>query len=270
MMNSTNSNPKGPVSIRDCIATRSRLILFFDGDLEEADAVDPGRYFVAIPPDFSLIYGAFAPEYDPPSRVAVLRNVADDINFGDWLRVGWILEFAPDADYYADYYVRVQSELPIGLPIPPPGTSSAINAGKDAAEDEQSAQTFPDASTSDTDGIQENAPLQAARSKEIALTPALVVVIGLVALVILGVAAMILGTAGDMGTIATAAFGVVGSVVGAFFGVHAGLGESNRVGSEFRQEAMKGQMLIGMMAEDKKDGIVKMLKEFSGTPPKLD
>jgi hypothetical protein len=102
------------------------------------------------------------------------------------------------------------------------------------------------------------------RRRRLELTPALVVVVaGLAALVILGIGAMVLASAGEMGTIATAAFGVIGSVIGAFFGVHAGLGDRARVERERQLEATKGQMLAAMMPEDKKQAALDMLKEYS-------
>jgi hypothetical protein len=97
------------------------------------------------------------------------------------------------------------------------------------------------------------------------LTPAWVVVSGLIALVILGALAMAFASTGDMQTIATAAFAVIGSVVGAFFGVHAGLGDRQRVARDRDLEATKGQMLAAMMPENQRAAALEVLKEYS--PP---
>jgi hypothetical protein len=95
-------------------------------------------------------------------------------------------------------------------------------------------------------------------------TPAVTVVVtGLVGLVILGIIAMALASDGEMNTIATAAFGVIGSIIGAFFGVHAGLGERGRLEDERRVEATKSQMLAAMLPEDSKEAALDMLKEYS-------
>ena len=66
-----------------------------------------------------------------------------------------------------------------------------------------------------------------------------------------------------MSTIATAAFGVIGSVIGAFFGVHAGLGDRERVDTERRLETTKGQMLAAMMPEEKQQDALDVLKEYA-------
>ena len=101
--------------------------------------------------------------------------------------------------------------------------------------------------------------------------PALLVVItGLAVLVVLGVVAMLSASSNDMGTIASAAFGVIGSVVGAFFGVRAGLGDRERVHRELRIEATKGQMLAAMMPEENKPAALEMLKEYGPEPAPSD
>jgi hypothetical protein len=91
----------------------------------------------------------------------------------------------------------------------------------------------------------------------------MVVVVGLVAVVILGGLAMGFASTGDMQTIAAAAFGVIGSVVGAFFGVHAGLGDRERADGQRQLEATKGQMLAAMMPENQKQAALDVLKEYS-------
>jgi hypothetical protein len=88
----------------------------------------------------------------------------------------------------------------------------------------------------------------------------------------LSVVAMALASSGDMGTIATEACGVIGSVLGAFFGVHAGLGdrervdnerrdERERVDNERRDETKKVEMLAAMMPEDKRDAALDLLTQ---------
>jgi ABC-type transport system involved in cytochrome bd biosynthesis fused ATPase/permease subunit len=81
----------------------------------------------------------------------------------------------------------------------------------------------------------------------------IVIVAGLVVIAALGALAMF-KTEGDMAPIATAAFGVIGSVVGAFFGVHAGA-------SVTRREAQKTQKLLATMMDDgaKKDAVNEVL-----------
>ena len=90
-----------------------------------------------------------------------------------------------------------------------------------------------------------------------------VVAIGLFALTALGIAAMVLADEGDMGTIATASFGVIGSIVGAFFGVHAGLGDRQRIEEGHRNEAAKSAILLGMLPDDKVGEAMKRLRETS-------
>ena len=80
----------------------------------------------------------------------------------------------------------------------------------------------------------------------------IVVLAGLAGIVVLGAFAMS-QTDGDMASIATAAFGVIGSVVAAFFGVHSGA-------SMARGEAAKTErMLVSMMDDDKKKEMNELL-----------
>jgi hypothetical protein len=71
-----------------------------------------------------------------------------------------------------------------------------------------------------------------------------------------------------MGTISAAAFGVIGSVVGAFFGVHAGLGDRGRVERERQLEATKGQMLAAMVPDEQRPDVLDMLKQYSPSGPR--
>ena len=63
----------------------------------------------------------------------------------------------------------------------------------------------------------------------------IVVVVGLMALTVLGVTALVVAPDDDMNTIAAAAFAVIGSVVGAYFGVHAGARERRRADEAHQQ-----------------------------------
>jgi len=99
-------------------------------------------------------------------------------------------------------------------------------------------------------------------------SPALVVVVvGGVALVILGVLAWCSPRSGTWELSRQPPFGVSGSILGAFFGVHAGLGDRERVDKERRVEATKGQMLAAMMPEENKRAALDMLKEYSPSQP---
>jgi uncharacterized membrane protein YeaQ/YmgE (transglycosylase-associated protein family) len=220
------------VSIRDCVATPSTIVLFLEGDL---DPESLQRYEVvkADGSDTPIVVDSLA-EVDLRAGLSVFRNpVVPPARIGDWLRVDLLGPIASDPE--ATYFVRVRSDLPWSRV----GLTERHGAPKD---------TIPASRR------------RAGLSRDPAL---LVVVAGLVVLVVLGVVAMPLASARDMGTIATAAFGVIGSVVGAFFGVRAGLGDRERVQRELQLEATKGQMLAAMMPEKSKKEALEILEAYA-------
>lgn len=214
--------------IRDCVATPSRVLIYFDGEPDIEAAQDGASYRIVKLTESDREYGTGPPEYDPDSRVSVLRNPITDLELGDWLQV--TVSGLGRTPSVLTYFVRIQSELPLVPAVPP------------APEDR---------------------PAASRTRRWFDLPPTGVVVIGLVALVILGGLAMVFASAGDMQTIATAAFGVIGSVVGAFFGIHAGLGDRDRVERKRELEATKGQMLAVMMPEHQQKAALEVLKEYS-------
>lgn len=229
------------LSIRACVATPTRVVLAFEGEPDGAAAQEGANYKIVKALGSSRRYRTGVPEYDPASRVTVLRNPVLDVELADWLRVT-VVGLRPNGPDMT-HFVRVESELPLSE-----ATSALNRPGGDTNK--------------------ETLPAASGRTRWIGAPPGLVVVVvGLAALVVLGVIAMVSASTGDMGTISTAAFGVIGSVIGAFFGVSAGLGDRERVDNERRIEATKGQMLAAMMPEDKKTDALEMLKEYSPREP---
>jgi hypothetical protein len=216
--------------ISDCQATPARVILHFDGYPDAAVANKPATYKVANTAQPHKEYEITSAEYDADSQTALFRNPVNNVGIGDWLQV--IVSGLGSSGRDLRCFVRVQSELSLLADASPPRTRSAHGT--------------PD-------------------RRRFELTPAWVVVSGLAALVILGALAMAFASTGEMQTIATAAFGVIGSVVGAFFGVHAGLGDRQRLELDRDLEATKGQMLAAMMPEDQRAAALDVLKEYS--PP---
>ena len=260
--------PEGAaVSIRTCVATPSRVVLFFDGYPEAPAVLDGDSYRIGNASEGSL-RPSTSLEYDIDSRVAVLSNPIKGVVVGEWLRIVVSQTVAPN-DPPIVYYVQMQSELPLlrsplvedaairldardrQEPIPPPATRSGQPADREATQ------------------IVVTAPPGDGRRSWAGVTPAvLVVVTGLAGLVILAAVAMFSASTGDMSTIATAAFGVIGSIIGAFFGVHAGLGDRSRLDDERRVEAAKSQMLAAMMPAESKKAALEMLKEYSPSEPR--
>jgi uncharacterized membrane protein YeaQ/YmgE (transglycosylase-associated protein family) len=230
-------HPGAGVSIRDCVATPSRIVLFLEGQLVP-DALQ--RYEVENMNGLgSPITVDSLAEVDVGARTVVFPNrLVVPARPGDWLRVDLL---APDsARVQARYFARVRSDL--------------------ALSDVKRSDDRTNSSTTSS-----------RRSGALMRDPALLVVItGLAVLVVLGVVAMLSASSNDMGTIASAAFGVIGSVVGAFFGVRAGLGDRERVHRELRIEATKGQMLAAMMPEENKPAALEMLKEYGPEPAPSD
>jgi hypothetical protein len=253
------------VSIKTCVATPSRVVLYFDGSPEAPAVLDTYRIGNASErssrPSTSL-------EYDFDSRVAVLSNPINDVLVGEWLRIV-VSQKVDSNEPPIAYYVQVESELPL-LPSPL-GKGAAIRS-----ETRDRQEPIPPAATrsgqpADREPTQivVTAPPGNGRRSWAGVTPSvLVVVTGLVGLVILAAVAMFSASTGDMSTIATAAFGVIGSIIGAFFGVHAGLGDRSRLDDERRVEATKSQMLAAMMPQESKQAALDMLKEYSPSEPR--
>lgn len=263
-----DDRPEGAaVSIRTCVATPSRVVLFFDGYPDTDAVLDGDNYRIGNAsegrprPPASL-------EYDFDSRVAVLSNPINDVLVGEWLRIVLSQTVAPN-DSPIVYYAQVESELPLlrsplnrdaarrlegrerQTPITPPATRPGEPADREPTQ------------------IVVTAPPGTGRRSWAGVTPAVIVVVtGLAGLVTLAAIAMFADSTGDMSTIATAAFGVIGSIIGAFFGVHAGLGDRSRLDDERRVEAAKSQMLAAMMPEESKQAALDMLKEYSPTEPR--
>jgi hypothetical protein len=218
-------------SIRACEATPARVILHFDGQPDAAAANDAASYRVVNTAEPNREYETNRPEYDADSQRSILRNPVKDVELGDWLQVA--VSGLGGTGREITYFVRVQSEL------------SLLTAASPARADTS----------------------HESRSKpRLELTPAWVVVSGLVAVVILGGLAMWLASTGDMQTIAAAAFGVIGSVVGAFFGVHAGLGDRERMERNREIEATKSQMLAVMVPENHMDDALDILNGTVDSP----
>jgi uncharacterized membrane protein YeaQ/YmgE (transglycosylase-associated protein family) len=218
------------VSIRDCVATPSQIVLFLEGDL---DPERLQRYGVAKAegPSPAFVVDSVA-ELDVRAGVTVFRNPVSGARVGDWLRVDVFPPLTQEPE--ATYFARLRSDLPLNAVAP---------VGRRAARDASAASGHRGSLFSD---------------------PALMVVVaGLIVLAVLGVVAMLSASTSDMGPISTAAFGVIGSVVGAFFGVRAGLGDRERVDRERRLEATKGQMLAAMMPEENKKAALDVMKEYS-------
>jgi hypothetical protein len=83
-----------------------------------------------------------------------------------------------------------------------------------------------------------------------------VVVAGLVVLLVLGWVALAKAPDDEMNTVAAAAFGVIGSVVGAFFGVHAGVRERRRADEAHQNitEKLTDTMMEQAKAMGNRDG----------------
>jgi len=242
------------------------VVLFFDGFPEAPAVLDGDSYRIGNAGEGSPRRSASV-EYDFDSRVAVLSNPGKDVFPGDWLRILVSHAVAPN-DPPIVYYVQVESELSFlrsplvmetampearkpPIPISPPATRSGETADREATQ------------------IVVAAPPASGRRIWAGATPAvLVVVTGLTGLVILAAIAMFAASTQDMSTIATAAFGVIGSIIGAFFGVHAGLGDRSRLDDERRVEAAKSQMLAAMLPEESKEAALDMLKEYSPSEPR--
>jgi uncharacterized membrane protein YeaQ/YmgE (transglycosylase-associated protein family) len=238
----TGSPALGDLSIRHCVATVSRLVVFFEPRPEPIGPI--ASYTVAKAGGAFPAYAVSSSESDRQSGLTVLRNPIPDVAVGDWLQVKVPRPPGPPLIHF----VRVDSELAV------------------RSNEWFSALVQPNgASPTDADLPQRSRI--ATRLPEPAL---LIVVAGLIALVTLGVVAMFLASTGDMGSIATAAFGVIGSVVGAFFGVHAGLGDRKRLDRERQLEATKGQMLAAMMPEANKKDALDMLKQYGPWDRKQD
>jgi hypothetical protein len=172
--------------------------------------------------------------FESASCAVVLRTGSLELEEGTWVEVRFS-PVSPRRDDDPAYYVRVSSDL-----SPRPARRRRYRRIRRwPAED-----TWPTLSPRGTGetGVDWASVLNPA---------ALVVGIGLLALVALGFAAMFSADEGDMSTIATAAFGVIGSVVGAFFGVHAGIGAGDRM-----QETLTG------MVDDKEAKIDAMQQEL--------
>jgi uncharacterized membrane protein YeaQ/YmgE (transglycosylase-associated protein family) len=90
-----------------------------------------------------------------------------------------------------------------------------------------------------------------------------IVVAGLLVIAGLGAYAMY-KSEGDMAPLAAAAFGVIGSVVGAFFGVHAGAGMARRESERAHLESKATQrMLVAMMDDEQRKKEVKEILDRS-------
>ena len=112
--------------------------------------------------------------------------------------------------------------------------------------------------------------------REIDSTEAAVIVVVAGLLVIGGLAAYAMTKSDDMAPLASAAFGVIGSVVGAFFGVHAGAGMASRASDHAREatenarrEAAKTQrMLVLMLPEgQQKQAMNDIISRSDPEPP---
>jgi hypothetical protein len=253
---------RGEVSIRRCVATPSRIVLMFDGQPDDAAAWNPESYGIADANDLDRRYDVTAAEYDHTARVAVLSNPVPDIEVGAWLRI----EVAQPPNVTLTHFAPVESELPLlrDALVQAPAQQAEQSAKADSNTDgerELSAPVEPSAEAATQTSGSSDASM---RRRWPDVTPALLVVVtGLLALLILGVVAMLSASTGDMSTISTAAFGVIGSVIGAFFGVHAGLGDRKRVDAERQVEATKGQMLAAMLPDEQREAALDMLKDYS-------
>jgi hypothetical protein len=117
---------------------------------------------------------------------------------------------------------------------------------------EPSAAPAPVAAASPTEPVPPRAPTTT--SEGIKLVGGLVAVVsGLVALLIIAVVAMILvkGTTESVVAIATGSFGVIGTVIGAYFGVKVGSDGTQAAVSGMRQEAAKAQVFAAHLPEGK-------------------
>jgi hypothetical protein len=238
-------NPE-PLVIRQCLASRSRVLVVF-GELPPVrGAEDGGNYELApaLEPSNGRERAQWV-EYDRKSNVAVIPN---------WIRVevgDWIAVYFRDVPFFA----RVEGEFQ---------SQSAIGVRQDRASVARHSVKAEVPSSIDPPNQSQRAPSpRSSRALTSTATPGLLVVMaGFIALVVLAVVAMLAAPTNDMGAIASAAFGVIGSVVGAFFGVHAGIGDRERVDRQRQTETKKVQMLATMMPEDSQSDARQVLREM--------
>jgi len=223
-------------AIRDCVATPAKIVVYLAAPPAPSLTYRVRPTAEAQPADsFSRMQPV---EVDSRSQAVVFANPLPVTIPGAWLEVQ-VLGLTPTP---ATYFVQVRGELspPNEPPVAdkPPAAAGGPNVRKPRG-------------SNTLDWLATNQAL-------------FVVGLGLLALVVLGVVAMFLASTGDMGPIAAAAFGVIGSVTGAFFGVHAGLGDRERVDNERRLEATKGQMLAAMVPSDDESQrtALKIMEEY--------
>lgn len=188
------------IKIRNCVATPSLVVVNFDGELDSTLARDLQSYKVGNRPVRHLTF-------EPTLNAAILAQ-QDVLSEGSWTRITFGADHAkPDAEYYA----RVESDVALLRS----NHETTIESAEDQTKKKSSLPVWLEF-----------------------FTPGFwVVVIGLVVLAVLGGFAMAYSGEGDMVPVATAAFGVIGSVVGSFFGFHAGIGASKRSEGAIRDDA---------------------------------
>jgi len=207
-------------------------MLHFGGVVDTAAASDAANYRVTKTAEPDLQYGITRPEYSADIGSVMFRNPLEDIEIGDWLGVT-VSGFGGSRRELV-YFVRVQTER------------SLLAAGQPTRD---------------------VAPTESPSRRRVDVSPGWVVVIGVIAVAALGGLAMSLASTGDMQTIATAGFGVIGSLVGAFFGVHAGLGDRQRVERDLELEATKSQMLALMVPETEQKHAREMVERYAARQP---
>jgi hypothetical protein len=90
--------------------------------------------------------------------------------------------------------------------------------------------------------------------------------VGVVAVAVLAGGAMI-AAAGDAATIATAAFGVIGSIVGAYFGVKIGTDGTQKAVQAHQDEATRAQVFAAHLQPEKADLALEQARAMVNDQP---
>jgi hypothetical protein len=105
------------------------------------------------------------------------------------------------------------------------------------------------------------------RAESVKLIGGLVVVcVGLVVLLVISVVAMIIvhSTTSDVVAIATGSFGVVGAIVGAYFGIKAGSDSAASAVAGMRHEAAKAQAFAANVPKESAADAISQAKALAG------
>jgi hypothetical protein len=113
----------------------------------------------------------------------------------------------------------------------------------------------------DGNAVCRKSPRPATRAQSIAEVAGLIALVaGLSVLAIVAVAAMIVAPGGSK-EVAVGAFGVIGSVVGAYFGLKVGAESAQKSADGQRQEAAKAQVFAAHISDSNPDVVLQQARD---------